>query len=277
MKLIADSGSTKTDWSLVDDGVEVLRIKTIGLNPYLNTSVAIQEVLKRDVFFKVKNYTIDSIAFYGAGCSSSVKSKEVSLALRNLFTSSAITVDHDLLGAAKAVCGDAAGIAVILGTGSNSCYYDGFKIIKNVRSLGFILGDEGSGCYIGKQLMSDFLNEDMPEHISQLLASELELTPEIIFDNVYKKPLPNRYLASFGTWIHSHYENESYLYGLVENAFEDFFKQHIVKYKNYQNTQINVVGSIGYHFQDVLEKVALKFDCKLGKVLKSPIEGLINV
>lgn len=280
MKLIADSGSTKTDWVLVDNGKIVKEFNTIGLNPYMNTKEMIMDSIRNELMptfctSNIKNTHL--IEFYGAGCSQESKSKVIKDALHSFFPFSEITVNHDLLGAAKAACGNKKGIAVILGTGSNSCFFDGNQIIDNVLSLGYILGDEGSGCYMGKRILQDYLNKDMPEPLREILFDEKGITTEIVFENVYKKPRPNKYMASFSTWISKHYKQQSYLQKLVENSFDDFFNQHIIKYKNHKTLPINVVGSVGFAFQDELRKVALKHKCKIGNVIKSPLEGLIKI
>lgn len=277
-RLIADSGSTKTDWVLTQNGEVVKKIKTIGLNPYLNTKEAIITALRTEL---IPSFSIGEIKdtlkieFYGAGCSSDDKKKIIGDCIQSFFPLAEIVVEHDLLGAAKAVCGNQPGIAAILGTGSNSCYYDGEKILKNVISLGFILGDEGSGCYIGKQLVADFLNEEMPEKLRNHLRDDLGLCKDQIFDSVYKKPRPNRYLASFTKWIDNYYNEYDYLHELIRNSFEDFFTKSIVKYENHTELPINIVGSVGYRFQEELREVAAPHGCKIGTIIKSPIDGLI--
>jgi N-acetylglucosamine kinase-like BadF-type ATPase len=280
MRLIADSGSTKTDWILLDDQNIICEYKTVGLNPYLNSKETIMNVLRNDLLTSycagnIKNTT--SIDFYGAGCSVAAKSKVIKDALHCFFPFADIEVSHDLLGAAKAACGSKPGIAVILGTGSNSCYYDGENIVDNVISLGYILGDEGSGCYMGKKLLQDFLNKDMPEKLQNILFEETGVTAEIIFENIYKKQRPNKYMASFSEWIAQHLKAHVYLQDLVKDSFEAFFKQHIIKYKNHKTLPLNIVGSVGYAYLDILTEVANSFDCKIGNAIKSPLQGLISL
>lgn len=278
-RLIADSGSTKTDWVLTRDGEVVRKIKTIGLNPYMNPKDIIITALRTELLPTFSSYEIKDtleIEFYGAGCSNDDKKKLIQDCIHRFFPMADIKVEHDLLGAAKAVCGNQSGIAAILGTGSNSCYYDGEKIVKNVISLGFILGDEGSGCYIGKQLIADFLNKEMPAELNAHLRNDLGLCKDQIFDNVYKKPRPNRYLASFTKWMDNYYSEFDYLHDLIKRSFNDFFTKSIIKYDNHKELPINVVGSVGYRFKTELEEVAVDHGCKIGKIIKSPIDGLIK-
>lgn len=278
-RLIADSGSTKTDWVLTRDGGVIKKIKTVGLNPYLNTKEAIVTAIRTELLPSFSSSEIKGtteIEFYGAGCSNDEKKRLIRDCIHSFFLLADIVVEHDLLGAAKAVCGNSPGIAAILGTGSNSCYYDGNQIIKNVISLGFILGDEGSGCYIGKQLIADFLNEEMPAALNNHLKADLGLSKDQIFDSVYKKPRANRYLASFTKWIDGYYEEFDYLHDLINRSFDDFFTKSILKYENCRDLSINVVGSVGFRFKDELVKVAESHSCKIGTVIKSPIDGLIR-
>lgn len=278
-RLIADSGSTKTDWVLSKDGEMVRRIKTVGLNPYLNHKEAITTALRTELlpsFSTIEIKDTAEVEFYGAGCSNDEKKRVIRDCVHSFFPLAEIVVEHDLLGAAKAVCGNEKGIAAILGTGSNSCYFDGEKIVKNVISLGFILGDEGSGCYIGKQLIADFLNEEMPDSLNARIREDLGLCKDQIFDSVYKKSRPNTYLASFTKWIDNYYDEYDYLHELIRRSFNDFFIKSLLKYENCHDLPINVVGSVGHRFRTELEEVATRHNCKIGEVIKSPIDGLIG-
>ena len=277
MKLIADSGSTKTDWRLISSDEVIASFQTEGLNPYFKSIEDILEVLKADVLPNIKDVTlISSIYFYGAGCSSTEKSKIIENAFRSLFVSSKVIVEHDLLGAAIALCGDKKGIAVILGTGSNSCLFDGRNIVKEQSSLGYILGDEGAGSNIGKQLITDFLYQNMPVHMSVQLQEKFNLSKDLILDKIYKEPLANRYLASFLKWVGEYIDDEEYLQTLVLNSFDNFFKQHIINYPDYKECSVNVVGSVGYFFKEYLHIIAFKHEVKLGNIIRTPIEGLID-
>lgn len=277
MKLIADSGSTKTDWRLISTDEVIASFETEGLNPYFKSTKDILEVLETSVLPNITDTAVVStIYFYGAGCSSVEKNKILEKAFRSLFRSSSIIIEHDLLGAAIALCGEKKGIAVILGTGSNSCLFDGSHIIREQNSLGYILGDEGAGSNIGKQLITDFLYQNMPVHISVQLQEKFNLSKDLILDKIYKGPLPNRYLASFLKWIGEYIDDDEYLQNLVLNSFDNFFKQHIINYPDYKGYSVNVVGSVGYFFKEYLHIIAFKYQVKLGNIIKTPIEGLID-
>jgi len=279
MILIADSGSTKTDWRLIVDKDNVQEAYTEGLNPYFKTTEQVQQTITNVLLlqFITKNpLEIDAVYFYGAGCSSEDKRNVIEIALESVFKNAEIVVEHDLLGAAIGVCGKQAGIAAILGTGSNSCYFDGEKVVENIPALGYVLGDEGSGAYIGKEVLKGYLNKEMEGAILQKFEMKFQPSLEEILDRVYKEELPNRYFASFAKWVGEEVENEKYLQGIVIGALDAFFKKHICKYDKHQELPLNVVGSIGYHFMHLLHQVAESNNVKLGKVIKSPISGLVK-
>lgn len=277
MKLIADSGSTKTDWRLISGREVVASFQTEGLNPYFNSSADILSVVEHEVLQHIKDPNeVVAIYFYGAGCSSEEKNSAIKNVFQAIFKAATIAIQHDLLGAAIALCGKEKGIAVILGTGSNSCVFDGEKIIAEQQSLGYILGDEGAGVAIGKQLLTDFLYQKMPVHVSVQLKEHFNLSKEVILDRIYKQPLPNRYLASFVKWIGEHITEEDYLQTLVLTAFDHFFTTHIINYPSYKSYPIHVVGSVGYYFSEYLHIIAFKHEINLGKILKVPIDGLIE-
>ena len=279
MILIADSGSTKTDWRLIVDKDNVQEAYTEGLNPYFKTTEEVQQTINEVLLlqFITKNpKEIDAVYFYGSGCSSDDKKEIIERALKSVFTNANIVVEHDLLGAAIGVCGTQAGIAAILGTGSNSCYFDGEKVVVNIPALGYVLGDEGSGAYIGKEVLKGYLNKEMGDTLLQKFELKFQPSIEVILDRVYKEALPNRYFASFAKWVGEEVENEKYLQEIVRKALDAFFKKHICKYENHSELPLNVVGSIGYHFMHILHQVAEKNNVKLGKVIKSPISGLVK-
>jgi len=215
------------------------------------------------------------IHFYGTGCSNAANIKLVKDSLKKVFPKAKVFVDHDLAGAAKALCGKEKGIACILGTGSNSCYYNGKKIIKNSPGLGYILGDEGSGTYLGKKVIQYYLyNTFDPDLMDRFNAKYNTNTIEIL-ESVYKKPLPNKYLANFATFLvenRGHYMVEN----IIEDGFNDFFFNHIYKYRESWTLPIHFVGSIAYGFKDVLKEICDSYELKLGKVIKNPIDGLVK-
>jgi N-acetylglucosamine kinase-like BadF-type ATPase len=225
--LIADSGSTKCEWCLVQDGRRKL-INTQGISPYFLNAIQIQKVLQMELLPRIKGKEIDKIFYYGTGCASEVNRRTVKKALRFYFAESEIQVTHDLMGAARSLCGRRKGVACILGTGSNSCYFDGKKIIKNSPGLGYVLGDEGSGAYLGKKVLQYFLYNTFDEELRYKFDAKYTTSNSEILENVYKKPLPNRYLASFAIFLA---ENRGHY--MIENIIIDglnSFLNHLCKY-----------------------------------------------
>lgn len=276
MILIADSGSTKTDWRLIDDKKKIHQANTQGINPYFVSTEDISKILQCELLpilpEFIENEKIE-IHFYGAGCSSIEKCNDVKSGIENVFKHAQITVEHDLLAAARALCGHQEGLAAILGTGSNSCYYNGKKILQNQPSLGFILGDEGSGAYLGKQLICDFLNNEMPEEISNRIKERFKLTKDDVLENVYKKPFPSRYLASFSKFIYQNLKYE-YCHNLVVHAFRLFFERHICKYPRKGELPLGIVGSVGFYYSNIISRIADEKGIPMGKIMESPISGL---
>jgi glucosamine kinase len=271
--LIADSGATKAEWSLVGKG-KVKTIMTQGISPYFLDTEQITGLLQKELKPKLKNIEPTNIYYYGTGCANPTNARSVKTALRNVFGSSKVEVNHDLFAAARAVCGRKKGIACILGTGSNSCYYDGKKIVKNSPGLGYVLGDEGSGAYLGKKVIQYYLYNTFDEE----LRGRFDLTyhtnaPEIL-ENVYKKPLPNRYLAGFTRFLaenRGHYMVEN----IIEDGLNDFFFNHLCKYKEIWKLPVNFVGSVAFGFKDVLQQLCDSYEFELGQVMKNPMQGLI--
>ncbi len=274
LKLIADSGSTKTEWCLLNGNKKKL-INTQGLSPYFLSGMQVKAVLEKELLPKLKDSIPAEIFFYGTGCSNPANVKIVKEALKSVFKTSKIAVDHDLMGAAKALCGHEKGIACILGTGSNSCFYNGKKIVKNSPGLGYVLGDEGSGAYLGRKVIQYYLYNTFEPDLMDRFKAKFNTSSIEILDAVYKKPLPNRYLASFAVFLkenRGHYIIEN----IIEDGFNDFFFNHVYKYRESWTMPINFIGSIAYGFKDVLKDMCHSYELQLGKVLKNPIEGLIK-
>ncbi len=277
MKLIADSGSTKTDWRLIKETGEILEVKTQGLNPFFKSVIDCERTFENDLLPRLEGVAADNIQqlwFYGAGCSSDDKCAVIKTAATNVFPEASISVDHDLLGAARALCGDEPGIAGILGTGSNSCYYDGSRVVKNVTALGYILGDEGSGAHIGKNLIKDYLDFEVPESMRQRFDSKFGLGKDQLLHEVYSGDLPNRFLASFAKWVFQIRGEEEYAYKLIESCLTSFLNKHVCKYEQHQQVPLNIVGSVGYHGSDILRSLCKSKGITLGKVIQSPIQAL---
>ena len=274
IQLIADSGATKTTWCLLQNNKKKI-LSTQGLSPYFLKTDQIQQIVGTEVKSKLKGIAPDEIFFYGTGCINPGNEKLVKKALSNLFPQSAIQVTHDLMGAAKALCGDQKGVACILGTGSNSCYYNGKKIVKNSPGLGFVLGDEGSGAYMGKKVVQYYLYNTFDPDLMDRFNAQFKTNSAEILEAVYKKPLPNRYLASFVQFLvenRGHYMVEN----IIEDSFNDFFFHHVYKYKESWTMPINFVGSVAFGFKDVLNEMCNSYELQLGKVLKNPMDGLIK-
>lgn len=280
MILIADSGSTKTDWRLIDRAGTTYCFKTFGFNPYFQDTPAILNEIRTTLLPDLEKVFLPSLTakklkiyFYGAGCSSDVKCSVIRHALIQAFPDAEIEVEHDLLAAARALCGNDKGIAAILGTGSNSCYYDGQNIVHNVASLGFILGDEGSGAHIGKLFMQDYLNKEVPVSIAENFYESYKLNKELILDAIYKESMPSRFLASFSKFINEN-KNEQYMADLIEQSFNQFFSKHICKYANHQQVKMSCVGSVAFYYSDMLRAIAEKRGVVINKIIESPIADL---
>ncbi|MDX9747029.1 MAG: ATPase [Paludibacter sp.] len=274
MKLIADSGSTRTTWQVSDRFISIKEHSTTGINPFYQTEEEIAELVSENLAPALITYPIDEIFFYGAGCAFDDKKKMVANALKASFPEAQISVESDLLGAARGLFGHEKGIACILGTGSNSCAYDGNSIVKNVSPLGFILGDEGSGAVLGKLFIGDCLKNQLPEWIKEKFLDEYELTPAIILERVYKKPFPNRFLASFTPFLSTHLE-EPAIFNLVYEAFDAFIVRNLLQY-NTAELPIGCIGSIAWYFRDVLEIVASEHQLSISSIEKNPVEGLVK-
>ncbi len=272
MILIADSGSTKTDWLLVN-GKNYTFINTTGINPYYMSDETITDSLQRELAPLVPAKEIKSIYFYGSGCSTKIKCDKISHILNLIFPNAGVEVNHDMLAAARALCNNKPGIACILGTGSNSCVYDGTKITRQMVSLGYFFGDEGSGTHLGKLLITDYLKGTMPDHISEMLTKQYDLSLEYILDHIYNKPFPNRFLASFSRFIEENITDQ-YLSNLVAYSFREFLKVGVMKFTDYKKMNVSFVGSVAFYFQEILLKVAAENSITISNIQRSVIEGL---
>lgn len=275
MVLIADSGSTKTDWNALNQTEVLQNVQTVGFNPMYQETEDIFEELSKSLLPNLNDKNPSAIYFYGAGCSSPERNKKVSDALELLFPGSEIHVDHDLLSAARALCGHNPGIACILGTGSNTCLYDGAQITDNVPSLGFLLGDEGSGAYLGKLLMRAYFYREMPEELAQSLKNTYNITKDEFLDTVYSAEVPSRYMATFAKFAHDK-RKHPFIKELIYTNFENFFERHVLKYKGHMELPVNFVGSIAFYFSENLKVAAQKYGLRIETIIQSPSEGLIK-
>ncbi len=276
MILIADGGSTKADWIALDDTKkEVFRTTTLGLNPSVLTEhEMLSTINSADDLLKVQNNTLQ-IHFYGAGCGSPKAAESLQNVLKSIFKKATVFVSEDTLAAVYASTGDKPGIVCILGTGSNSCYYDGKNITTTAPSLGYTIMDEASGNYFGKQLLRDFYYGKMPKRIASAFKTSFELDTDTVKMNLYRKPYPNMYLASFAKFM-LEYKDEKYIRKMIKKGVQEFFKYRILPFEKDKHTPIYFIGSIAYYFQDILEKVALKNNLIVTDVIQRPIDNLVD-
>lgn len=272
MIIISDSGSTKTDWCLIEKGEVVNRISTKGINPFYQSEEEIAEEVKTGLMPFLKGYVVTYVYFYGAGCAFPEKNEIVRQAIvRNLPVP--VEVGSDMLAAARASCGRRPGIACILGTGSNSCFYDGGGIVKNVSPSGFILGDEGSGATLGKLLVGDLLKGLLPEVLKNRLLAEYDLTPAEIMDKVYRQPFPNRFLAGFSPFL-SRNRAEPAIRSLLLGSFRAFFVRNVMQY-DCRTYPVCLTGSVAFYFQEIIREVAKESDIRIETIEQSPMSGLV--
>jgi N-acetylglucosamine kinase-like BadF-type ATPase len=274
MILIADSGSTKAEFRLIETNAEDKVFILPGINPFYQSETDIKILINLDLCRYLSEYNIQKIHFYGAGCAFPEKKKTVKNALLYSFPQAEIFIESDLLAASRALFGTDKGIACILGTGSNSCFYNGQEIEKNVSPLGFILGDEGSGAVLGRKFISDCLKNQIPVSLQKKFFSQYNISPSEIMDRVYKQPFPNRYLASLSPFLLENIDEES-IYQIIKESFTEFFERNIKQY-SITGEKLGFVGSVAYYFQDILREVAEEMGYQIEKIDKSPMEGLLQ-
>ena len=274
IKLIADSGATKCEWCLLYNGKKKI-IFTQGISPYFLNQEQIVLLLQNELLPKLKDAVVEQVFYYGTGLSNLNNVKIIKASLKMLFPEAKIEANTDLLGAARALCGHKKGIACILGTGCNSGYFNGKKIAKNSPGLGYVLGDEGSGAYLGKKVVQYYLYNTYDEELMARFTKHFDTNATEILENVYKKPLANRYLASFAIFLadnRGHYMIEN----IIEDGLNDFFFNHLYKYRESWLLPINFIGSIAFGFKDVLQDLCNTYELELGTVLKKPMQGLVK-
>lgn len=274
MILIADSGSTKTDWCVADDRGMLWRHSTQGINPIVQGADVAERVLVSELIPEMTHASdITDIYFYGAGCRDEMIGV-VERLLHKVFPAAAtVCVHSDLLAAARALCGKDEGIACILGTGANSCLYDGGRITANTPALGYILGDEGSGAVLGKLFVNALFKGRLSENVRKAFEAETHLTMSDIINKVYRMPMPNRFLASLSLFISRHLD-EPDLHRLVIDNFRSFLVRNIRPY-NRPDLPVNAIGSMAYHYRECLEDAARAEGMRIGTVMKSPMDGLV--
>jgi glucosamine kinase len=272
--LIADVGATKSAWCMLHNRKKKI-VETQGISPYFLNKEQVEQILENELLPGLKKISPDEIYYYGTGCASAVNRKMIHQAIKKIFPDAKIHVDHDLMGAARASCGKTKGIVCNLGTGSFSCYFDGKKIAKSSPGLGYVLGDEGSGAYLGKRVLQYYLYNTFDEDLRYKFDASYVTTRAEILEQVYKKPFPNRYLASFAMFLaqnRGHYMVEN----ILEDGLNDFFFSHVYKYGESWKFPIHFVGSIAYGFRDVLRELCSSYELELGRILQRPMDGLIE-
>lgn len=273
MKIVADSGSTKTAWRLIQDEGNVIAVETKGINPYYQEKDEIKDFLKENLSGHITEEVKD-IWFYGAGCTGA-KGAMVCEVIAEVIPASRIEVNSDLLGAARALCGYNPGIVCILGTGSNSCYYNGETIMKNVPPLGLILGDEGSGAVLGKRLVGDYLKEIMPEQLHLKFEKKYKITTSGVLEQVYRSEFPNRYLSQFAPFLLKNI-GHTYCEKVVISELQYFVERNVLNYLERRELPVSFTGSVAYYFESQLKMVLQSNGLKIGKIVQHPIDLLVK-
>ncbi len=273
--LLADSGSTNTHWWLAESGQLRASIVSRGLNPFFYTPKSMAAQLLTDLQPFIKDQQIQAVHFYGAGCSTSANRQMVRDALNHLLKGDPdISIGNDLLGAARALFGVEPGIACILGTGSNACLYNGSEITHGLPSLGYVLGDEGSGTHLGKVFLENLLKDQLPWELNQAFSQAYKLDRAQILEEIYRKEHPNRFLASFSVFIHQQMHHPRIM-ELLEDCFEAFFREQVCKLPGYTAFKMGCVGSVGYHYRNVIRPLAIRHGISGIAFTDSPMEGLL--
>ena len=276
MILIADSGSTKTAWCLISGNQRVKDITTKGINPFYQTEEEIEAELKNTLCQEIGGENkINSVYFYGAGCADSQINNKLAKTLQQVLKSDKAEVSSDMLGAARGIFKHQKGIACIMGTGSNSAYYDGNEIVKSIPAGGFIIGDDGSGAVLGKTLIADYIKNQMPENILAEFKKFYNGTYLDVVNHVYKQPFPNRWLANFTKFMYEKREDD-YIHNMIVNSFTLFFNRNIKQFDSWKDTEVGFVGSIAYYFEKELKEAAQKCEITVSEIYQNPIEGLIE-
>ena len=271
MILVADSGSSKSDWRLIDQQ-QIKQFSCRGLNPDFNTTEEIFSEVN-PLFSNDEKLNVKDHFFYGSGCSSFTRNKIVEDGLLPIFPNATIRIEHDLLGAARAACAKNAGLAGILGTGSNCCAFDGKQVTKEFRSGGFIIGDEGGGVDLGKRLVKGFIEGKMPSDLKDKFDFRYALSVDEILRKLYKEPQPNRFLASFSSFVFQHREHP-YISDLIQNSFRAYFNEQVLRFEESASQPLSLVGSIAFYYHEFIRQVAKEVNVEIGQILEKPISGL---
>lgn len=273
MIVIADSGSTKTHWRFIDPQGTIQQLQTQGLNPYFLTDAQLITSIQEGPASLLPAEAVSSLYFYGSGLGSTEPVERLRRVLSEFFPNAELFIEHDLLGAARALCGRHEGLALILGTGANSCYYDGTAIVQNVASAGYILGDEGSGADLGRRWISAWLNDRVPHLLADAFYDTYKINREVVLKNVYSGNRPNKYLASFAPFLREH-SKDPYVAQLITDAFNELFDRYLIRYPKHTELPVHACGSIAWYFAPILRSVAELHGMHMGNVVKEPIAAL---
>lgn len=275
MKLIADSGATKTEWRLISDSGETIGFETPGISPYFQNTEQIIVSLKENLLPRIQN-TISEITFYGTGCKTETNRLTVKNAFVHFFPETQIEIEHDLMAVARSLCRDQAGIICIAGTGSNACKYDGQRIIEQRPNLSFWLGDEGSGGHLGKMLVVDYLHEEIPSDLATIFQERYpEVNRDLVLEKVFNTDVASGYFASFAKFVYE-YQEHPYLETLIEKSFGEFLDKYVCRLKNWEAYGVYFSGSIAFHYQNHWQEIAQKMGVRIQKIIDKPMEGLIQ-
>ena len=273
MILLADSGSTKTHWRFIDPNGAIQQLQTQGLNPYFVSDDGLAKAIADGPAGLLPAEAVSELHFYGSGLGAAEPIARLRRVLSEYFPNAKLHIEHDLLGAARALCNRSEGLALILGTGANSCYYDGASIVQNVASAGYILGDEGSGADLGRRWMAAWLNERVPHSLAQAFDAAYKLNRDTVLKNVYSGDRPNKYLASFAPFLRDH-AKEPFIAQLITDAFNELFERYLVRYPKHTALPVHACGSIAWYFAPFLRSVAELHGMHIGNVVKEPIAAL---
>ena len=274
MILVADSGSSKTDW-MAYTPEQTLVFNTKGMNPYFVNANDVVKILTKNKALSAYATEITEVYFFGSGCSSPDKHEIISNGLSSFFTNAYISVDHDLIGSAYATCGNKKGLTCILGTGSNISYFDGENVHETKHGLGYVLGDEASGTFFGRKILVSYLYKSMPSDLSSAFAAQFNVDKDIVIENIYRKPSPNAYLATFSRFMIAH-KSHPFIQQILKEGFQEFIDTNVKDYKEYKTLECNFVGSIAFYYQDELKAVFAENHIKVGKILQKPVEGIFD-
>lgn len=277
MKLVVDSGSTKSDWGFFNTPYDLKVYKTQGMNPLHIHGDELKTIISHELLDNnpdIKPDQVKELFFYGSGCANNTICSQMENILKDYFPNASITVDSDMLGAARALCGNSEGVACVLGTGSNSCLYNGSTVKDQVPSLGYILGDEGSAAALGRRLINDCFKRQLPENVCKEFIEKYSLTKDIVIENVYRKPMANRYIANFATFLIDKRDIPE-VHKLLVQCFSDFFTRNVISYHK-PWMPVHFVGSLANSFSDELREAADSLGMTIGKIVTSPMEGLVE-